>query len=591
MRKRRKLLWQLYPTYLVITLISLVGMTWYASHAVKEYSIRHTIAMLTSQAQLVKEIVKGKIVPENSKLIDELCKNLGFKISSRITIILPSGTVLGDTRAKPSRMDDHSNRPEVIAALSGQIGTSIRYSATLRREMVYVAIPVTENGNVSGLIRTSMPVAKLTETLKSIYLNLAIGVIVIAVFAAAISLYVSHRINRPIAALKEGAMAFADGKLNYKLDVPDSDEIGGLAIAMNAMAAEINSRIEMIKRQKNETEAVLSAMVEAVLVVNAEEKLIKVNKAAEKLFKIQADILQGRSLQEVVRNTDLNRFVSRTFSSNGPVEGEIVVIGVQNKYLQAHGTQLTDKDGKQAGALVVLNDVTRLKKVDNIRKDFVASVSHELKTPITSIQGFLETLLEGAIHDSDNAERFLKIIIKHTDRLSAIIEELLSLSRIELESERGGIELNEDSVESVLKDVAKACDGKAKEKGLILTFECQDGLMAQINATLLEQAIINLVDNSIKFTDEGGNVTISAKQIGNEIVINVADDGCGVPREHQDRIFERFYRVDKARSSDQGGTGLGLAIVRHIVNAHRGKVELQSSPGIGSTFSIHLPKN
>jgi two-component system phosphate regulon sensor histidine kinase PhoR len=266
-----------------------------------------------------------------------------------------------------------------------------------------------------------------------------------------------------------------------------------------------------------------------------------------------------------------------------------MIIGPSDVFLQARGSTLRDTRDNVLGALIVLNDVTRLKTLENIRRDFVANVSHELKTPITSIKGFLETLREGAWDDRENAERFMDIMLKHTNRLDAIIDDLLSLSRIERDTERGEVILDIDSVRDVLDLVVKEAKEKAKDKNMTVDFRAPDELVARINPSLLEQALMNLVENSIKYSDPGKTISISADYSQNEIVIRVKDQGYGISQEHLSRIFERFYRVDKARDRKIGGTGLGLAIVKHIVHAHGGRIGVESSPGKGSTFSIFLP--
>ncbi|MDQ7785885.1 MAG: ATP-binding protein, partial [Desulfomonilaceae bacterium] len=276
-------------------------------------------------------------------------------------------------------------------------------------------------------------------------------------------------------------------------------------------------------------------------------------------------------------------------ASEEPTERDIVIVGDSDVYLQAHGTRLIDAQGTSIGALIVLNDVTRLKTLETIRRDFVANVSHELKTPITSIKGFLETLEEGAINDPEHAGQFLKIIIRHTDRLSAIIEDLLSLSRIERDAEKGEIALEKTPIRDVFDSVKRAVRSRAKHHDITLEYEADESAVARINPTLLEQAVVNLVDNALKYSEPNSTVWIVSERRNSEVLIRVKDEGCGIPREHLARIFERFYRVDKARSRKVGGTGLGLAIVKHIANAHGGRVEVESSPGKGSTFSIRLP--
>lgn len=362
-----------------------------------------------------------------------------------------------------------------------------------------------------------------------------------------------------------------------------------LAQDLNSMATQFKSKLSNVTQQRNELEAVLSSMMEAVIVLDNGERILSLNQAAENLFGINNERVKGRTVQEAIRNTDLHKFVSKTLSSDKPLEGDIVFRGDPERFLQAHGATLQDAHGTNIGALVVLNDVTRLKTLENIRKDFVANVSHELKTPITSIKGFLETLKEGAMDDPENAIRFLNIIMKHTDRLDSIIEDLLSLSRIERDAEKGEIALQTRSIGDVVDSVVKACTRKAGLRGNELRPWVEPGLTAKINAVLLEQAIVNLVDNAVKYSAPGTPVDIEATASGGQIAIKVKDQGCGISREHLSRIFERFYRVDKARSRNVGGTGLGLSIVKHIVNAHGGKISVESSPNKGSVFTIFLP--
>ena len=286
---------------------------------------------------------------------------------------------------------------------------------------------------------------------------------------------------------------------------------------------------------------------------------------------------------------DLHQIVLDALSSDKPVEGEIILRNHSDRYIQTHGSALRDSEGKNVGVVVVLNDTTHLRRLEKLRSDFVANVSHELKTPITSIKGFVETLQEGAINDPEDAVRFLGIVAKQTDRLNAIIEDLLSLSRIEQDSGNAKIPLNMTAIENVLQLAVEVCGDKAKSKQIRLELNCPKELIAKINAPLLEQAIVNLVDNAIKYSDPGREIHIEAAKNHSEVFIRVRDEGCGIAEDHLDRIFERFYRVDKARSRDMGGTGLGLSIVKHIAKTHQGNVTVESTPQVGSTFTLHLP--
>jgi two-component system phosphate regulon sensor histidine kinase PhoR len=589
MEKRRKLIWQLYPSYLIIIVLSLIGMGWYGFEILKQLSQERLLGSLQAQASLVRELVQKPLSSAQSGQLEQQLKRIGANTLTRITVILPSGKVVGDSHEEPERMDNHATRPEVKEALEGKIGTATRYSFTLNAEMTYLAMPVQVDGRVVGIVRTARPVEALGKALQPFRVELFLAGVIIMVLAALASLYASRRIERPVEQIQKAATRFAQGDLQYRLAIPRSEELGAVAETMNEMAAQLNQRLSTITQQRNELEAVLSAMVEAVLVLDTNERILRVNQAAERLFQIDANKVRLRSVQEAIRNTDLHRFVTSTLSGHGLVEGEIVIIGDPDRFLQAHGVTLRSGEGSVLGALVVLNDISRLRTVEKIRRDFVANVSHELKTPITSIKGFLETLKEGALNDRENADRFLDIVIKHTDRLSLIIEDLLSLSRIERDTEKGEIALESGKLREVFEAVEKTCREKAQPKNIKLECTVENDLLAEINPTLLEQAIVNLVDNAIKYSEPESSVKVEAHRTAGEIVIRVQDHGCGIPRDHLARIFERFYRVDKARSRKVGGTGLGLSIVRHIVMAHKGRVDVESSLGRGSTFSIYLP--
>jgi len=330
-------------------------------------------------------------------------------------------------------------------------------------------------------------------------------------------------------------------------------------------------------------------MVEGVLALDTHERVLTMNQAAAKLLDFALDESQGRSIQEVVRNTDLQRFIGKVLLNSEPVEDDIILYNGEEKFIQVHGTILRDVKNRAIGALIVLNDVTRLRRLENVRREFVANVSHELKTPITAIQGFVETLLDGAIGDPKDARRFLEIIRKQVDRLNAIIEDLLSLSRIEKQAEQDEIILKKSRIRDVLEASIQICEIKSASKKIHINLICPADLYLKINALLLEQAVTNLVDNAIKYSDQGGTVHIEALQSDAEIVIRVRDQGCGIEKELIARVFERFYSVNKGKSGKLNGTGLGLAIVKHVAQAHGGYAAAESTPGEGSVFSIHLP--
>ncbi|MFV9691805.1 MAG: ATP-binding protein [Desulfobacteria bacterium] len=589
MPKKKRLLWQLYPSYLLITVISVMGVTWYASSSLRQFFLGQTASDLEARARLVEKQIEECLDPPDEKCVDLLCKRIGRRASTRITIILPSGKVIGDSREDPAKMDNHVDRPEFMQALTGPSGNSMRYSRTLEKNMMYVGIPVRANEQTLAVVRTSIPVTAIDVALKEIQIRIAGAGLVIALFAAALSLIVSRRITRPIEELKKGAESFARGDFQCTLPVSESEEIGGLAEAMNEMARQLHERINTIIGQRNEIEGVLCSMIEGVIAVDMDERVLSMNNAAARMFGCNASEAQGRSIQEIVRNTVLREFVTDTLSSEKPVERDVVLSSNGDLFLSGHGTLLQDAQGKQIGALIVLNDVTRLRRLEEIRRDFVANVSHEIKTPITAIKGFVETLREGAVKNPDDAERFLGIIEKHVERLEAIIEDLLSLSRIERGTEREENGLVENSVKDVLETAIQVCEVGAVARKIDIELSCPENLFAKMEPRLLEQAVVNLLDNAVKYSNEESSIRVEASQGEGEIILSVRDEGCGIEKKHLSRLFERFYRVDKARSRQLGGTGLGLAIVKHIAQAHGGHVNVESTPGKGSTFSIYLP--
>jgi len=345
----------------------------------------------------------------------------------------------------------------------------------------------------------------------------------------------------------------------------------------------------MLTEQRNELETILSSMVEGVLAVDGQGRIVSVNRAAADLLRIAASQVQGRNIEEVIRNVDFQQFVRKTLENEAPTEGKISLPGQGRRFFRLHGASLADTKGGRSGAVIVLNDMTQVRRLENIRRDFVANVSHELRTPVTSIQGFVEALLDGAIHEPKKAERYLQIIAKHSDRLNAIIEDLLSLSRLEEDEERRKVSFETVALRPLLESAVELSNPKAAEKQMTIYLDCDDQIKATINAALLEQAVVNLVDNAVKYSEPGGHVRISVRRSNDELVLAVEDDGCGIDKKHLSRIFERFYVVDKGRSRKLGGTGLGLAIVKHIAQVHGGSVSVESSPRKGSTFTIRLP--
>ena len=588
MGKQKKLLWKLFQSHIVITLLSLISIALFASQSLKVFYIGQVRDDLIIRAELFSKMIpEGP--PDNATVeINKLCRETGPGIDTRITVILPDGVVIGDSDEDIAVMDNHGDRPEIHTALSGEIGMSTRYSYTLKKELMYVAIPLMQNDTVAAVVRTSHPVSTVASSLREVYAYIAVIMTIIMLVVVFASFILSRNINSQITGMLKGADRFARGELDYRITVNGIAELETLANGMNTMASQLSERITTISEQRNEIEAILSGMIEAVIAVDNEGNIIEYNRAAESLFGMRPKDVQNIKIHEALRNTSIYTIVENVLSTQMTLEDEIVYQGAQESILTVRCTPLFGSDRRHMGAVLVFNDITHLKKLENVRRDFVANVSHELKTPISAIIGFLETLNDGAMDDTENRQRFLDIVLKHSKRLNSIVEDLLSLSRLEQKTEGLEIEFEKTDICSIISSVAALYEKTADQKNITITQTCQS-VFLNCNSTLLAQAIGNLVDNAVKYSHENSEISITASQNDKSVIVKITDSGIGIPPEHTDRIFERFYRVDKGRSRDLGGTGLGLAIAQHIVFSHNGTISVQSIPGIQTTFTITLP--
>ena len=596
--RRPRLFWRIYATYLVVVVLCTAAVGFYAVRSVRDFYLDHTERELQARAALVREQVIPAITADTPQQLEALVQRLGRASGTRITVIaadragVDRGKVLADSDSNPTEMENHATRPEFLTALLGRPGRAIRYSDTLRQDMMYVAVPVTEEGRITTIIRAAVPLTRVNDALASLYGSIAASAIVAAVLAALIGLYVSRRISGQMRQIKVGAERLAAGDFTHKLFVPRVEEFASVAESINHMAEELDDKLRRLTHERNEREAVLASMVEGVLAVDTDECVIAVNAAAARLLDTDPAAAEGKSIQEIVRNPDLQHVVAQTLGGHRPVEADIVMrVGAEERNLQANGTLLHGEyEGEDVGAVVVLNDVTRLKRLEAVRRDFVANVSHELKTPVTSIKGFAETLEDGALDDPDAARRFVRIISGQADRLNSIIEDLLALSTLEQSGDSPLLQLEEADICDVVAVALEVCGPKADAKNIELRDDCPERLLARVSPPLLEQAVVNLIDNAVKYSAEGATVVVTLEDRDEEVVVSVTDEGQGIAREHLPRLFERFYRVDKARSRDLGGTGLGLAIVKHVAQIHGGRVSVDSVLGRGSTFRVHLPR-
>lgn len=584
----KRLFWQVFPPLLLVAGVSVAAASWYAADYLRRFTLEQKGADLEAAARLAESTLASASQREPVTL-QATCRELGIKTALRLTLILPSGKVLCDSAEEPDGMENHADRPEVRDALSGKTGRATRFSSTLGQPALYVAVPLRQAGAIAGVVRLSVPVAAVDEAFQTIRVHLLGAAVVIILLGAAASYLISRRVVRPIEDLREGADRFARGDFGARLPVPRVVEIAALAASMNEMARQLSGRIATIQEQRNTLESILAGMAEGVVAVDAAKRVLLLNRAAAGMLGVDPATAQGRNIQELSRNLPLQAFVVRSLGAAEPVAEEIAAGEKGALLIRARGAPLHDGAGSKIGALVVLNDITQLHRLERVRRDFVANVSHELKTPVTSIAGFVETLLDGALDDRATAERFLEIIRKQAERLNAIVTDLLSLARLEQETESKRVEFEESRLCNLLSEAIEATRDRAAKKNILLELECPEDRSFPAQALLLSQAVVNLIDNAVTYSEPGARVVVRGTVSVAAITIQVLDRGIGIPREHLARLFERFYRVDKSRSRRQGGTGLGLAIVKHIAQVHGGTVSVESEPGKGSTFTITIP--
>jgi len=586
--RTKRLFWQVFPPLLLVAGVSVAAASWYAADYLRRFTLEQKGADLEAAARLAESALATAAQREPAAL-QVTCRDLGRKTGLRLTLVLPSGKVLCDSAEDPAGMENHADRPEVREALSGRTGRAMRFSFTLGKPALYVAVPLRQAGAIAGVVRLSVPVSSVDEALRTIRAHLLGAAVVIILFGAAASYLISRRIVRPIEDLREGADRFAQGDFGARLPVPRVVEIAALAASMNEMARQLSSRIATIQEQRNTLEAVLEGMAEGVVAVDAAKRILLLNRAAADVLGIDPTAAPGSNVQGLPHNLALQAFILRSLGAAEPVEEEIAAGERGALLIRARGAPLHDGAGRKIGALIVLNDITQLHRLERVRRDFVANVSHELKTPVTSIAGFVETLLDGALDDRATAERFLEIIRRQAERLNAIVTDLLSLARLEQETGSDRSDLEESRLCNLLSEAIDATRDRAAKKAVLLELECPHDRVFPAQALLLSQAVVNLIDNAVTYSEPGSRVLVRGAVSAEALSIQVVDQGIGIPREHLPRLFERFYRVDKSRSRRLGGTGLGLAIVKHVAQVHGGTVSVESEPGKGSTFTITIP--
>ncbi len=525
--------------------------------------------------------------PGESAGLDAIVRDEARAAGVRLTIIAADGTVLADSERDAASMENHADRPEVRQARATGEGFAVHDSRTLGLPMLYAAIGGPEPA--SPIVRAALPLRAVEDALSPTRRALALAGFGILAVVSLATLGVARALTRPLRAYEAAAARFAEGDLSRRLPVARWRELAPLGEALNQVAAQLGERLETITRQASERQAILAGMSEGVLAVDGEARVISLNDAAANMLGIASDRAAGRPMLEVTRHAGLDDLMRGVLETGAPAEVAMTFGYAADRHVQARCAVLRLPGAAAHGAVAVLTDVTRLRQLEAVRSDFVANVSHELRTPVTAILGFVETLRDGALEEPERATRFLGIVARQAERLSAIIDDLLTLSRLEQAAGTAELPRRASPIAPILESAAQACEQDAAARRVPLRIACPESLQAVVNAPLLEQAVVNLITNAIKHSVEGSPVDVAAVREGECLRLTVADRGCGIAAEHLPRLFERFYRVDRARSRQEGGTGLGLAIVKHIARVHGGGVGVTSAPGEGSCFTLTLP--
>ncbi len=521
-----------------------------------------------------------------SEILNKQQVELGNGYYTRITFINFAGKVLGESKADYREMENKLDRPEIQQAIKGSVGLDKRFSNTLKVDFLYVAVPVASHNLI---IRLSIPLLKLTEINNIIWKYAALGILAGILLTTILALRFSYSLTNPINELSSLSRDIAGGNYSKRVNVVSKDELGELAKAFNEMAYKLEKTVADLKDKNIKFDSVMHSMSNGIIAVDRNFRIILINSIACKLFNISEQEAMGNNFTEGVRNSKINKLIERAIKEDSQFTEEIRNSRHYDNILRITAVPLRQKEwtGSNSGGIISIHDITNIKKLEQIRTEFVSNVTHELKTPLTSIRGFVETLRNGAINDPGVAGRFLEIIDIEAERLYTLINDILQLS--EIETKQRDTNIKKFKFLPLLKETISVLEGSAESKKIRIKYNVEENLNIIANSNRIKQMLINLIDNAIKYNRKGGYVSITAYKAEGSVIVIVKDNGIGIPEDHQKRIFERFYRVDKGRSRSMGGTGLGLSIVKHIVNLYSGNIKIISKPGGGTEFIIQLP--
>jgi two-component system, OmpR family, phosphate regulon sensor histidine kinase PhoR len=561
-------------------LLAILFVEVYFTAAIREAHIATLRDNLGVQAALIAD----RLSFHASSPLDEACKQLKNKTGARVTIIALSGRVLGDSDTPSPDMDNHAHRQEIQQALLNTTGMAIRFSDTIRYDLLYVARKSLVNGEPAGFVRLSVPLRDIDRAVNGIRIKILTVVISILLATGLFSFWQIEHIRRLTGRIRDFSRSLARGELGKKLFIEHAGEFKEIAESLNTMSLELQKSIAASDEEKYRLNTILRNIPDALFIIDAHGVIMLSSLAAGKLFGEMT--LQGRRFIEVIRNSEFLTLMEQVQKQRAIGVAEIRIDSPLERYCVVQVSPLFSSETGQSGSIAIFHDITKLKKLEQTRKDFVANISHELKTPITVIQGFAETLLEGALDDTQHARKFLKTIKANSERINSLVDDLMTISKFEL----GVMTVQKTTVAlaEVGEQVMELLRDKAEEKNLFLRMELLPiPKTVEADRDRLIQILTNLIENAIKFTDKGG-VTFGSRQENGSTCLYVEDTGIGIAQKHLPRLGERFYRVDPGRSRGLGGTGLGLAIVKHLVKAHGWDLQIESSPGKGTKVKVLL---
>ena len=583
--KNKPLFLQLFFNYMPVILVGVFSLILLINQATRTFYYNQTENELKERAKLLSQWIIEK--PFNDQQLKKFCKKISQLSNMRVTVIDKEGVVLGDSHKNIASMDNHRKRPEIREAIKLGESTSQRFSKTLNKKLMYYSIYI-KNHTPSVIVRISQPLGQLDLTISNLQRKIIYLGIVIGFFLLLISYFISKKITNPIDFMRKETEKYVNTMDGLKpLPIPQTKELASLSISLNKMAKEMDNRIKIIEKEKNDRESLLSSMQDGIIAIDKRFNILSINSIAIEYLKLPDKNYLNKKITNIIKQKKIVSLLKKVLKHNNRKQQEIAIKHNKKRFFLINAQPLFNNN-IITGALLVINDITFQKQLEKVRQDFVSNVSHELKTPITSILGYIE-ILQKEGPNSEHHEQFLSKVLNHTNRMNAIIDDLLRLSKIESQEEDSTIMLVPHELFPVLEGAVEDLDNKIKENRNKIKIICQESIMVNGDPQLLREAITNLVENAIKYGLPLSEIQISVTQT-DMLYIHIDNEGDEIQHKDRKRIFERFYRIDKSRDREAGGTGLGLAIVKHIAFAHNGDVDVKRTSNGKTRFTISLPK-